>query len=138
MGGALEQAAIGAVTSGIDSVVGAYHDYKKGEVNLAGAVAKVVTGTALGAAFGAMGAEGMGEFKKSCELTKEAGSALKTVFHRSTVRRSVDRAAKKTLKKAGKYVLKTMKNAFIDGISSYGISYGATWYTGKYYTWATR
>lgn len=76
LGGIMGQTAVGAITSGIDSAVGAYADYKKGDVNRAGAVARVVAGTIVGVGFSAMGFEGeksVNAFKKSCSITKKHG-----------------------------------------------------------------
>ena len=73
----------------IPSYVGAYADYKKGDVNRAGAVARVVAGTIVGVGFSAMGFEGeksVNAFKKSCSITKEAWNAIKTKFSRNALR----------------------------------------------------
>ena len=137
VGGTLGQTAVSAVLSGIDTAVGAYHDYKKGNVNLAGAAAKTVSGVAMGAAFGAMGAEGTSAFKKSTSVTKKAWQATKAVFSKSTSK-AKKQAAKLTLKNFGKYVLKTSLAEGVNSVSSSVLSYGATTYTGTYFTWATR
>lgn len=136
VGGILGQAAVSAVLSGVDTAVGTYQEYKKGKVNLSGAVAKTVTSATLGAAFGAMGAEGTGAFKQSCSIVKNTRSALKTICSRNTLKAS-KKIAKKTISNTVKYAIKTAKGEFISGGVSSVVSWGASWYAGRYYTWAT-
>ena len=139
LGGIMGQTAVGAITSGIDSAVGAYADYKKGDVNCAGAVARVVAGTIVGVGFSAMGFEGeksVNAFKKSCSITKEAWNAIKTKFSRNALR-SAKKNAGKAIRIAGKYAAKTALGEFLSGSVSSFVSWGTSWYAGRYYTWST-
>lgn len=67
---------------------------------------------------------------------KNTRSALKTICSRNTLKAS-KKIAKKTISNTVKYAIKTAKGEFISGGVSSVVSWGASWYAGRYYTWAT-
>ena len=114
-GGVVGQMAVGAVTSAIDSGYQNYNDYKSGEKTLGEAIGGTLVDTALGATFGAMGAEGTGALKASNKIAKNTNKAIKTLT-KKVLHPSVRSTAKVALKQGGKYILNEFKSSFVDNV----------------------
>ena len=115
LGGVVGQMAVGAITSAIDSGYQNYNEYKSGEKTLGEAIGGTLVDTALGATFGAMGAEGTGALKTSNKIAKATNKAIKTLATKG-VHPSVRSAAKVALRRGGKYILNEFKSSFVDNV----------------------
>ena len=112
-GGVVGQMAVGAATSAIDSGYQNYNQYKAGKITLDEAIGGTLVDTALGATFGAMGAEGTGALKASNTIAKNTNEAIKTLTKKA-LHPSVRSAAKVALKQGGKYILNEIGSSFVD------------------------
>ncbi len=141
IGGLAAQVAVGAATSFIDSSVQNYCSYKNGKMSLGEAITSTVCDTVMGAAFSAVGFEGSGAFKQSCKISKAGTAGIKTCASRllgKAVNPGVMKTAKKALRTAGRYALRTLGHEGFSGLSSTAVSYGVKKYCVLAYNYFTR
>lgn len=125
VGGVGYQALMGGVCSFADSAVQNYVSYMSGDISASEAIVCTLVDTSVGALFGAMGAEGTGNFDYSNKVTKEGLNAFRKLkgdgLH--PVVKAGYEAAKCTL---GKYVGKEIGSAFSESLGSGVIAFGVS------------
>ena len=125
-------AAVGAVTSFVDSAYSNTKAVIRGESTIGEAIVGTAVDTAVGAAFGAMGAASTSEIAASRQITEAGYSGLKTLCQKG-LHPVVKEAAKKAVKSVATYVAKRILTDAASGLTTGAISYGIAWYTSKVY-----
>ena len=125
-------AAVGAVTSFVDSAYSNTKAVIRGESTIGEAIVGTAVDTAVGAAFGAMGAASTSEIAASRQITEAGYSGLKTLCQKG-LHPVVKEAAKKAVKSVATYAAKRILTDAASGLTTGAISYGIAWYTSKVY-----
>jgi MFS family permease len=115
LGGVGGQMIAGAIASGIDSGVQNYNEYKANKCSLTQAIVGTFVDTAMGATFGAMGAEGTKAFKASTQIAKNTKYALKTLS-REVLHPNTRAAAKKLIEIGKEYFWDEVKASLVDNV----------------------
>ena len=117
LGGVVGQMAVGAITSAVDSGYQNYNDYKSGDITLGEAIGGTLVDSAVGAAFGAMGAQGTTAFKESTKIANKTNKAIFTLA-KKTVHPTVRKTAKEVIRQGRKYFVKEVTSSLVDNIAT--------------------
>ena len=120
-------AAVGAVTSFVDSAYGNAKAVVRGESTIGEAIVGTAVDTAVGAAFGAMGAASTSEIATSRQVSDAAWNGVKTLL-RETVHPAVKETAKKAINAAVRYSGKCLMSEVVSGDLTTAIAVGTSWY----------
>lgn len=131
-GGVIGQAAIGAVTSAIDSGYQNYNDYVSGEITLEEAVAGTLVDTAMGATFGAMGYNGTDSLENSMKISQSTKTARK-VLSEQGIHPNVKASANAAIKQGRKFFWGEVRDCAIDGIATSILGSGTSYVAGAYF-----